>query len=413
MNLAIDSSFDLPLDICSCIVDVLAYEDDVESLKACSQTCRTFHSLCIKHIFATIVINRDLVDDRPSALRRFTRLLDRTPTVATYVKKLDLFIGTPEETNPSILHILEKLSHVKTFSLSFDNSEKSWHTIPMSLKTSLERFIQSSDLTFFRLQVIKDFPIATICSSSTHLKDLDLDWAVGPSANDANLESLQQKHVTISHLRSFSMGLHCWEAARQLLGQGCQNVPTFDFSTLSTLSLDLEQSDEQSELMNHLLNIAKQLKVLKLQVMSPKMDPLQPVRFAEHMHPSSQKTLQNLKLEYIIQNEDEDPYCGACEELSILASAKCPLQSIELEVSVDTDCACSTRKEVWGKLDNVATLTNFPLLRQVNIHVVVYSFAPVNTDLMNGLGDVAHNAFETLRRQPNVDFKFRISEEDI
>jgi hypothetical protein len=143
------------------------------------------------------------------------------------------------------------------------------------------------------------------------------------------------------------------------------------------------------------------------------MDPLQPVRFAEHMHPSSQMTLQNLKLEYIIQNEDEDPYCGACEELSILASAKCPLQSIELEVSVDTDCACSTRKEVWGKLDNVATLANFPLLRQVNIHVVVYSFAPVNTDLMNGLGDVAHSAFETLRRQPNVDFKFRISEEDI
>jgi hypothetical protein len=219
----------------------------------------------MKHIFATIVIDRDLVNDRPSALIQFRRLLLRTPTVATYVKKLDLFIGTPEETNPSIPRILVKLSNVKAFSLSFDNSEKSWHTIPMSLKTSLERFIQSSNLTFFRLSAIKDFPITSICSSSTHLKDLDLNGAVGPSANDANLESLQQKHGAISHLQSFSMGFHCWEAARQLLGQGRQNIPVFDFSTLSTLSLDLVQLDEQSELMERLLNITKQLKVLKLQ----------------------------------------------------------------------------------------------------------------------------------------------------
>jgi hypothetical protein len=140
---------------------------------------------------------------------------------------------------------------------------------------------------------------------------------------------------------------------------------------------------------------------------------LQHFRFAEHMHPSSQKTLQNLKLAYMIESEDEDPYCGVCEQLRILASTKCPLQSIELKVIVSTDSACSTRQEPWGKLDDVATLANFPLLRQVTIRVIIYSFAPVNMDLVNGLCDVAHSAFETPRRQPNVDFKFCISNESI
>ncbi|KAF8176039.1 hypothetical protein BJ912DRAFT_1046090 [Pholiota molesta] len=413
MNLAVDSSFNLPVDICFCIVDVLASEDDVESLKACSRTCRTFHSLCVKHIFATLNIDRRLVKDRPSALRRFRSLLYRTPNVATYVKKLDLFIGNLEERNPSIPHILEKLSNVKTFSLSFDDSKRPWHTYRMLLKTSLERFIQSSDLTFFRLKAIKGFPIASVFSSSTHLEGLDLDCAVGPSADDANLESLQQKYDAISHLRSFSMGRHCWKAAGQLLGQGCQNLPVFDFSTLSTLSLDLVHSDEQFELTKRLLNTAKQLKVLEIRVNSYSDELLQHFRFVEHMHPSSQKTLQNLKWAYVIQNEDEDPYCGACEELSILASAKCPLQSIELKVIVTTLCTCSTRKEVWGKLNDVATLAKFPFLRQVTIRVVLCPYGSVDRDLVNGLDDVAQSAFETLRRQPSVDFEFLVTDESV
>lgn len=108
MNLAVDSSFDLPLDIFSCIVDVLASEDHVESLKACSLNCRTFHSLCTKLIFATVNVDRHLpqISDQLSALRQFRRFLDRNPTVAIYVEKLDLFIETGEETNPSIPHIL-------------------------------------------------------------------------------------------------------------------------------------------------------------------------------------------------------------------------------------------------------------------------------------------------------------------
>jgi len=148
------------LEIMERVIDVLNADHDVDTMKACSQTCKTLLPGCQTYLFFKIdlepaynllVDDNDnggsaqmidpaysqipqLVDDddngdyaQTSSLRStcritlFLDLLDQTPEIAFYIQDLDLFICQEDSNCSRTIHALNKLSNLSVFSLRHDN----------------------------------------------------------------------------------------------------------------------------------------------------------------------------------------------------------------------------------------------------------------------------------------------------
>jgi hypothetical protein len=131
------------------------------------------------------------------------------------------------------------------------------------------------------------------------------------------------------------------------------------------------------------------------------------LKFVEHLHPSSLKTLKNLELLFDISLLD--PYSGACDDLALLAAAKCPLKSIKLQLCSVDDIEFTTETEVWSRLADVLNLSTFPTLRDVTIYVSV-SFCKLR-GMREQLEQMAQVAFKPLAHEPSINFCFSVNQE--
>ena len=91
----------IPLELVEFTIDLLNSDEDIDAIKACSQTCKALLPRCRKHIFFTIDLdprlhsghispNHDEDDARPRRMKLFLDLLDQTPDIAFYVQDLAL-----------------------------------------------------------------------------------------------------------------------------------------------------------------------------------------------------------------------------------------------------------------------------------------------------------------------------------
>jgi hypothetical protein len=181
----------IPLEIVEFVIDILHAHDEIDAIKACSQTCKTLLPCCRKHIFFRIDLdpilhtrhispNYDSVDARPRRMRLFLDLLDQTPDIAFYVQDLDLYIYLEDSDRPQTIHALNLLSNLTAFSLRHDVSvlgdfnSLNWDDLCPSFISSIHRIISSPKLTQLEFASFTNFPLSTFSWCGGGIKELSL-----------------------------------------------------------------------------------------------------------------------------------------------------------------------------------------------------------------------------------------------
>jgi len=126
------------------------------------------------------------------------------------------------------------------------------------------------------------------------------------------------------------------------------------------------------------------------------------------MNSSSLSTLRTLCLQHPIKDDQQDPLCGLCEEISII-SGRNIIEEIFLRVIIQTDCWCKTGSE-WGGLDTVLSC-GFPQLRYVSLDINICVFSPSFSEaaLQEQVNEIPKKYFPWLSSNVQVTFNFLTS----
>ena len=111
-----------PLEIEEIILDLLAEDDEGHpALEICSLVCQAFLPICRKHLFRTIVLNKDFPYSYPSPTAyEFACLLRKTPKIADYVRQLKYVITIRDLANKSIQESLKQISRLEFLSVALE-----------------------------------------------------------------------------------------------------------------------------------------------------------------------------------------------------------------------------------------------------------------------------------------------------
>jgi hypothetical protein len=88
------------------------------------------------------------------------------------------------------------------------------------------------------------------------------------------------------------------------------------------------------------------------------------------MSTSSLSTLTKLRLQYVINENDQDPLYGLCEEFRGLSERSNVIGEISLKVVVQEERYCNAGTFEWGRLD-AALKHGFQMVRHVSLDIAV------------------------------------------
>ncbi|KAF8905780.1 hypothetical protein CPB84DRAFT_565050 [Gymnopilus junonius] len=91
----------VPLEIVDMIIEMLANDDNKNSLKCCSLACHAFLEISRKYLFSSITIYHQEKDRNTFQAHQFQRLLNGNPSIADHVRHLDY--RTNDERHPARL----------------------------------------------------------------------------------------------------------------------------------------------------------------------------------------------------------------------------------------------------------------------------------------------------------------------
>ena len=161
-----------PLEIIALIVQHLADENDIASLKACACACWDFVDLCHYHIFSSIELSDSSANSsKPSRTRRYKKLFRKSPWIANNVRTVKYINDVDFEGTVPVLRFLRR---VHTFSFGFASSDQyDWDAMVPKLRQSFCYFIQSNNIVNLHLRSILNLPIE-IFMHLPYLSGLDL-----------------------------------------------------------------------------------------------------------------------------------------------------------------------------------------------------------------------------------------------
>jgi len=331
----------VPHDIIEIIIDILAENKDMASLKTCSLVCRAFSSICQKHIFSSVKLNSTKGPNHPPT-RKFMRLLDKNPSIAGYVRSLDYVSRFDGQRGPPIL---QRLHRVNNFTFGFNDYQRymegkqDWEKITPSLKSSLATFIQSNSIVELSLFNIRNLPV-TILMYFPHLLRLGLQHV---SMADIPLSKAFYKPKKAPKLVSIWIRNSSLGTIRKYLRPGV--VPILDLTGLEDLSVVLEDGPTGIDVIKHLLMPSENLKSLSFSGAYPDLD--FKGNFASVLTPGSLKTLKTVKVFPMLETEETDPYIHFSQELEKIAG-KNVLETLLFEIDIETDHRCTTDSSRWG-----------------------------------------------------------------
>ena len=239
----------IPLEIVEFLIDILNTDEEIDAIKACSQTCKALLPRCRKHIFFTIDLNPRLHsghtsqnhhddDAPPRRMRLFLDLLDQTPDIAFYVQDLDLYIYLEDSNCPRTIHALNMLSNLTSFSLRHDVSgvgnfhSLNWDDLPPNFISCIHRIISSPKLTQLEFASFANFPLSTFSWCGGSIEDLSL-WSVELSTNGSTFPVM-----TPVRLRA----LACDESGMILVGKTLQSEhPILDLTRVHRFIASLHE----------------------------------------------------------------------------------------------------------------------------------------------------------------------------
>jgi len=217
----------IPIEIVEFVIDVLNTDDEIDAIKACSQTCKALLPRCRKHIFFRIDLDprlhrkhispdHDNDNAHPRRMTLFLDLLDQTPDIAFYVQDLDLYIYLEDSDCPRTIRALNMLSNLTAFSLRHDvsglelgGSSLNWDDLCPNFISCIHRTISSPKLIQLKFASFTNFPLSTFSWCGDGIEELSL-WSVDLSTNGSTFPVM-----TPIRLRALS----CDEAGMILVGQ--------------------------------------------------------------------------------------------------------------------------------------------------------------------------------------------------
>ncbi|KAF8954248.1 hypothetical protein BDZ97DRAFT_1626640, partial [Flammula alnicola] len=389
-----------PLDVVEVIVQGLANDKDMASLKACSLVCREFVGICRHHIFYDIQLaDSSKYLNRTPPARRFKKLLDRNPSIAGYVRSVDYVNGFhPKRGPPVLMH----LNRVRSFKFGFTDHDfygrdrQDWGRIPSPLRSSFFSFIQSNNIVKLHLLSISRLPI-TIFMHFPRLTTLTL----------CNISVLDSPHTPDFQTPETSMKLvvllvleDCLGAMQRLLAvRNSANKPLLDLTGLEEFTIVVENYG--MDVIERVIAPSEKLRSLGL---SPDIDCRGHI--AQNLSVGSLRTLKKIRLSPILEEVQGDPYVHLTGELKDIAG-KNVLEELILRIQIETDHMCTTEASKWSELDRVLSQPRaFPFLRRVEISVTTYQCSRDYTELHDKLEDIGRNLFPGLRSNKSVEFSF-------
>jgi hypothetical protein len=235
----------LPYDIVGHIIDILAAEVGLTSVKNASLASSSVLHLCRKYIFRTISIYT-----LPCQIS-FISLLVNNPAIVQYIRELDYGVHQDHaQLLPLLPNLLKTISHLERLRITsaLDNPAIRFDWIQMDplLRSALLHLMYLPTLTRFDITWVLNLPISALvpCINLKHLRischstvtpfeDLGLKPTPLPTPRILHFKTDSESQTVVGSLVRVR-----WKDGR----------PVFDFAHLKTLDLDFENVQMTREL---------------------------------------------------------------------------------------------------------------------------------------------------------------------
>ncbi|KDR66306.1 hypothetical protein GALMADRAFT_232647 [Galerina marginata CBS 339.88] len=240
----------LPFDIIESILDQLAYDDDTQTLHACSLLNEDTLHLCRSHLFRTFDMRARGASGEESSLITFYGLLSVSPHLVPYVRVvhiLDLNSKHWVLNHPILPRFLQLLTDLEIFGLHV-MKPVTWKVLDPALLSWMTELAARPTLVGLHLTGVEDVSLAFL-NSCRFLKSLNLDTSsLEPrtSLNDEEEQAEKRKSTGLSDgdrisLESITFA-NCQLFLARLNDYMGTTQPFLDFSRLRDININFTPS---------------------------------------------------------------------------------------------------------------------------------------------------------------------------
>ncbi|KAF9524150.1 hypothetical protein CPB83DRAFT_898109 [Crepidotus variabilis] len=370
----------LPTELLVIIIQYLADDHEAEgSLYALRSFCLTNKQAvdtCRRHLFSTIKLLGDQPNVDHRLLERFLSLLNRNPSLGSYVQDL----GISYMLNASLLEDLKALRYlntVQTFTFGFSGgnryagSRRQWSTVPAEMRNHITSFVHQNPISSLVLFGIGQLTIPFLIDMH-HLKNLTAHH-VTPGASSV------PSYVKVpSMLKSLKLGEFMAHFTKPFISSPSQSS-IFDISNLTKLSMRFH-FNESTDVLNWILPLPTNLKSLKLSLDKDFGVWSCSGNILSILQSSSMASLKSIKLRLSVSNTPTfSPFGGFIQELERVSGIN-SLEDIDIDIVIQLESYPDMDPAKWNRLDEVLS-SGFPHLRKLNISTLVAIFFPRGADI--------------------------------
>ncbi|PPQ65560.1 hypothetical protein CVT24_010823 [Panaeolus cyanescens] len=387
-----------PLDIVAEIIDILAEEEDWETIQSLSQLCSFCHSRCRRRQFETIKVGKE---EDTVTISRFISFIKDSPAVAPCIRHLSLFNASRDGgENADLPLVVTKLTNIASLEIVSEHGRE-WTDLLSHVLAALGSF---PSLIRLRLVSMTDIPLKALAQLSylQHLelanidfsaddRDLDVDISYPPIQlttldiddyegykDDVDFSRLQMKRKDgkflfgLAHLNKFGMGRLDIFSLAQIAGL---------FNVQGAHTLKSVRCVMASEILNGEHLVYFYIKVIFAKINTADEDDVEVYqRVIRDILLPQRKSLTELQVlcEYSrLAAGFDDSYCGLCSVLShlepdnVLTTLSITIQ-LYLSLSDDLD-VLQTSKDKWNQLCDVLAKPGWTCLTSVTLKIASWT----------------------------------------
>ncbi|KAG2012209.1 hypothetical protein CC2G_012243 [Coprinopsis cinerea AmutBmut pab1-1] len=363
-----------PLELFEATVECLAAQGTLDDLHQCALVNKQLAQLCQKHIFRTIaLVQRETrwnipaeqrVPLPPHPIERFADLIQQSPVIATYVRKLEIVNMQKYNVDDGYT----ALAHLTfTFAIADVNrkaeDQKPWETISPGLRSSLLSFVGRNPIVRLSLFNLGGLP-SSFLKRCRHLQTLsvhnvDPDSSIspaimGPFIKLKRLELLEDSMVFAEHFI-----LH-------------PTAHILDISEISVLKVDFGIHDND-HVVSRVLGLPVQLEALDLYLIKNFSEWTCRNNIIGRLPPPSLSTLRRVHLVIdTLETPELQPYGEFPHELAEMQGQNI-LEELQILIKVQFDSDLDLDPIRWKELDDVLA-SGFSYLRKLTVRVQVAIF---------------------------------------
>jgi len=351
----------LPFDIIALIIDIVGENNDTNLLKELTLVSHSLHSICSKHLFATIDLHdANTREHVASSKDGFVKLLESRPDVVKYIRKLTYkvrYIDNDSLLSPILPNFLRTISNLNC--LTIDASTLEWSTLDSALTSAFLHLMHLPSINHITLSYIQNFPLYSL-TPTVILHRLDMFYL-------GHLNSLEEPEIVVqSEMMPKIREFHIIQDI--VVPKTKSLLPAFNVMDLRRLSMSFYHSKDERNI-RYLLKNAKLLEKLHLSVYDKSLVGLLSLSV-------NARTLKVLDLTVFLHHTSTGflPLAGVCVELEAMAGHNM-LEALFFEIVLvgyeTEDFVGSEIQEV----EKVLVKPGWPALRRVSFRFSFMSHA--------------------------------------